>query len=249
MTKYLTLFSALLVFTLANLLYFGVKQTPEERPVAVQPSPQSTHKPAHMAQQPATHEHKQQKFLVWKETEYHEYKQVQRPKPAPRIRTEKQEAIIDGGIQYVKIPFKNKYIYVSTDYYKEDGIIKPVTLQEAQRIARKHGAVLPTKEMVDAIWKHADLKLAPQPLAPGPLMTTPAYFKKHQKMIEGQLKNRSYRLVAGHKKDIIQPQRQGRVTIYGWHRPNGLPIQPASNVHHDKYYDYSHGLRLVKLHS
>ena len=33
--------------------------------------------------------------------------------------------------------------------------------------------------------------------------------------------------------------------IYGWHRLDGHPIQPLTNVHIDTYVDYSHGVRLV----
>lgn len=32
--------------------------------------------------------------------------------------------------------------------------------------------------------------------------------------------------------------------IYGWHYPDGKSIQPLSGVHHDRYVDYSHGVRL-----
>ena len=103
--------------------------------------------------------------------------------------------------------------------------------------------------MVDAIWKHADLKLQPHPLKAGPLMTQPVYYFKHNDIIEKQIKKRPFDLVAGHKKDIIRARRKGRVTIYGWHRLNGKPIQPPSNVHDDDYDDYSNCLRLVKLHS
>ena len=36
-----------------------------------------------------------------------------------------------------------------------------------------------------------------------------------------------------------------RVVIYGWHQPDGTPIQPLSKVHVNFYADYSHGVRLV----
>jgi hypothetical protein len=39
----------------------------------------------------------------------------------------------------------------------------------------------------------------------------------------------------------------GRVAIYGWHRPDGTPIQPLSTVHGARYADYSHGVRLISL--
>lgn len=57
--------------------------------------------------------------------------------------------------------------------------------------------------------------------------------------------------VAGTKKDIVissklsDPKRTHHVTIYGWHRLNGVAIQPPTNVHIDIYVDYSHGVRLV----
>ena len=37
----------------------------------------------------------------------------------------------------------------------------------------------------------------------------------------------------------------GRIAIFGWHRLNGMPIQPLSTVHGACYADYSHGIRLV----
>ncbi|MGE5254336.1 MAG: hypothetical protein ACM3N7_10260, partial [Planctomycetaceae bacterium] len=38
---------------------------------------------------------------------------------------------------------------------------------------------------------------------------------------------------------------QGKIAIYGWHRPSGIPIQPLSTVHGASYADYSHGIRLI----
>ena len=56
-------------------------------------------------------------------------------------------------------------------------------------------------------------------------------------------------LIAGQKKDLVITSRllafPGRVAIYGWHRPNGMPIQSLSTVHGENYADYSHGVRLV----
>ncbi len=36
------------------------------------------------------------------------------------------------------------------------------------------------------------------------------------------------------------------MAIYGWHKPDGTPIQPLTTVHVDWYVDYSHGVRLAK---
>jgi hypothetical protein len=35
------------------------------------------------------------------------------------------------------------------------------------------------------------------------------------------------------------------VAIYGWHKPDGNPIQPLYTGHVNWYVDYSHGIRLV----
>jgi hypothetical protein len=40
-------------------------------------------------------------------------------------------------------------------------------------------------------------------------------------------------------------ERPHKVAIYGWHHPDGRPIQPLYAGHSDRYVDYSHGLRLV----
>ena len=58
-------------------------------------------------------------------------------------------------------------------------------------------------------------------------------------------------LVGGIKKDvvlsnkIVDPARQNHVVIYGWHKLDGVPIQPLTNIHINSYVDYSHGIRLL----
>jgi hypothetical protein len=55
--------------------------------------------------------------------------------------------------------------------------------------------------------------------------------------------------VAGIKKDVILSSRlakqPGKVVIYGWHKPDGKPIQPVFSGHVDWYVDYSHGIRFI----
>lgn len=150
-------------------------------------------------------------------------------------------------LNFIPIEYRGLILCVSADYYKERGIRLPVTLDKAKEIAKRENAFLPTPDIVDAIWAQADIRLKPIPLPPGPEMTTKAYFERHNSLIEKQLNNTLTKglLIAGHKKDIVQPQQPGKVTIYGWHQLNGEPIQPVSNAHHSVYVDYSHGLRLV----
>ena len=54
-------------------------------------------------------------------------------------------------------------------------------------------------------------------------------------MIDGELglalKNgEPRRLTSGQKKDVVVGQlvKPGKVVIYGWHRPDGTPIQPRT---------------------
>lgn len=156
---------------------------------------------------------------------------------------------------FASIKYKNNIIYVSYDYYKNNDIYTPLGGLEAQILIEGMNLLFPNKDIVDAIWEQADIKLKPKPLTPTNTkdsnfynnIADPKYFEIHNNIIEKQLSEHDTKnkLIAGHKKDIIVNQVRNRVTIYGWHRLNGEPIQPVSNAHNNKYKDYSHGLRFV----
>lgn len=144
------------------------------------------------------------------------------------------------------------YLAVGMD---EDYFLSPMTPLTAQRIADQLGCTLPTPKMVDAIYAAAEVKLAPTPLAPSSLMTTVPIFAEHNGSIRRQraahLPARPAGvLVAGHKKDVVicakLATKQGKVAIYGWHRTNGVAIQPLYLGHTSAWVDYSHGIRLVQ---
>ncbi|MBN1627272.1 MAG: hypothetical protein JW944_12165 [Deltaproteobacteria bacterium] len=147
-------------------------------------------------------------------------------------------------------------IFVMPDYLSigssRDFLRIPMNLYTATRVARRFGFLLPTQKMVDAIYSQSDYRLKPEPMTPGPRMGSTDYFFIHN------LKIRKERLamdaplgglLSGHKKDVVATNRlfkqRGRIAIYGWHRPNGIPIQPLSTVHGARYVDYSHGIRLI----
>ena len=143
-------------------------------------------------------------------------------------------------------------VYVTPDYIgvgdSENFVRLPMSLPAAMKLARQFGLSLPNKVLVDAIYNQANLKLRPRPLPPvTSKMTKPAYWAQHHSIISRQLNGQGYTLLAGHKKDILQPSLRGdpRLTIYGWHRSHGNPIQPESRAHGKDYVDYSHGVRLV----
>ncbi|TCO72328.1 hypothetical protein EV655_10414 [Rhodovulum euryhalinum] len=144
-------------------------------------------------------------------------------------------------------------ICVTPDYLAlgsdRDYLRVPMGLPAAARIADRFGFLLPTTPMVDAIYAQAGLRLTPQPMTPGAEMTSTRYFLQHNRTVEGQTRGRAGLLTAGQKKDLVLTNRlwrtPGRVAIYGWHKPDGQPIQPLSTVHVARYADYSHGVRLV----
>lgn len=142
-----------------------------------------------------------------------------------------------------------EYMAVGSD---SDFVRVPLGLAAAARIAKEFGFLLPTTKMVDAIYQQADKRVSPSPMKPTAKMTTTSYLVEHNRTVERQLAatgTSHATLSAGHKKDLVLSNRlrakSGRVAIYGWHRPNGKPIQPLSTVHGAEYADYSHGIRLV----
>jgi hypothetical protein len=146
-------------------------------------------------------------------------------------------------------------LYVLPDYLAlgsdDDYIIIPMAPGTAVAIAREFGFTLPTRKLVDDIYAHSTLRLAPQPMPPGQHMDSNAYYRLHDRHIKSQLAGSSgpLTLVAGHKKDIVLTPRlsrqPSRVAIYGWHTCVGSPIQPLSLYHPADYVDYSHGVRLI----
>lgn len=132
----------------------------------------------------------------------------------------------------------------------------PMTPILAQRIADLLNCSLPTKKMVDQIYKNATIKLAPQPIPPTKAMTTVRVFLAHNELVMSQLSpyaiaHHKSELTAGHQKDVIISNKiygetTPRVVIYGWHQLNGKPIQPVYNKHTNTWADYSHGIRLTQ---
>ena len=141
------------------------------------------------------------------------------------------------------------YLAIGSD---TDFLRIPMNLETAAAITARFGFVLPTRKMVDAIYRQSAYHLVPEPLPAGPQMRSTDYYRTHNELIEQQARTRGIplgELVSGHKKDVVVTnllaRTPGRIAIYGWHRPNGAPIQPLSTVHGVCYVDYSHGIRLV----
>jgi hypothetical protein len=143
--------------------------------------------------------------------------------------------------------------WVAPDYFAigsdEDYFLAPITPMTARIIGQKIDCTLPTPALVDEIYSAAKVKLIPNPIPPSPEMTTVPVFLKHNETVRQQLAESREplgALVAGHKKDVVHSDVPGKVAIYGWHQPNGKPIQPLYSGHNVNWVDYSHGIRFVR---
>lgn len=138
------------------------------------------------------------------------------------------------------------YLAVGSD---ADFVRVPITPATACRVAEVFGCALPTRKVVDEVYRAAAVKLDPRPLTER--REAADTFLAHHRLIEGQRAGHPLgRLVAGVKKDVVVTNRLGerpdRVAIYGWHRLDGTPIQPLNVSHVNRYVDYSHGVRLMR---
>lgn len=142
--------------------------------------------------------------------------------------------------------------YVMPDYLSigtnKDWARVPLTPQTAQKIADQYNCFLPTRKMVDDIYKQAKVKLEPVPMYAFRDSTVTMW--QHHLIIEGQRQGRKG-LIGGIKKDVVissklqTDPRKNRVAIYGWHQINGKAIQSLYTGHVNWYVDYSHGIRLI----
>ncbi|MBC7820524.1 MAG: hypothetical protein IAG10_26870, partial [Planctomycetaceae bacterium] len=130
----------------------------------------------------------------------------------------------------------------------EDFFRVPITPQTATVIADAVAGSLITTKISDDVFAAAELKLDPKPLTKN--RDSVATFWQHHRIIEEQLLGKPRgSLVAGIKKDVVLSNRlrekPHKVAIYGWHHPDGRPIQSLYVGHVDWYVDYSHGVRLM----
>jgi hypothetical protein len=163
------------------------------------------------------------------------------------------DTVLDSEHYTLKYFAAPEYLAIGSD---ADFFFIPMTPALAQKIADTLGCSLPTKKIVDQIYRTASVKLIPAPIPPGPQMITMRVFAQHNAFVQSQRDSQLSiyplgALTAGHKKDIVitnkinNPLPTGRVAIYGWHKLDGSPIQPLYTGHKDTWADYSHGVRLV----
>ena len=163
-----------------------------------------------------------------------------------RLKPIRVDAIDDVGAKHVATYFvMADYLAVGTD---DDFFRVPITPQTAMTMADKFDASLITAKISDDVFAAAQVKLDPKPLTKD--RDAAATFWQHHQSIEEQLRGKPRGLlVAGIKKDVVLTNRlkekPHKVAIYGWHYPDGRPIQSLYVGHVDWYVDYSHGVRLM----
>jgi hypothetical protein len=152
---------------------------------------------------------------------------------------------VSGRTDHATFYVAPDYLSIGTD---NDWARINITPYAAQRIADSFQCFLPTRKMVDDIYHAAKVKLEPVPMYAF-RDSTPTMWHHHL-IIEGQRKGRKG-LIAGIQKDVVisgrisRDPRPERVAIYGWHKPDGQPIQPLYTGHIFWWVDYSQGIRLV----
>ncbi|MCX6333104.1 MAG: hypothetical protein NT092_02230, partial [Bacteroidia bacterium] len=155
-----------------------------------------------------------------------------------------------GALHKLTFEVMPDYLAVGND---DDFCRIPMNPYTAQILASDFGASLLTSVVSDYIYKKAEVKLIPFNYVPvGNANELVTKFEEHNSQIEKQLKEAGGshgQLVAGIKKDVILSGRlaiqPGKVVIYGWHKPDGNPIQPVYSGHIWWYVDYSHGIRFI----
>jgi hypothetical protein len=159
------------------------------------------------------------------------------PAPAPPAQT-RLEATIWVMPDYLAIGSDTDFVRI------------PMNAYTATRIALAVGLILPTAKVVDQIHAHADVRVAPHPLRPTGAMTTNDYYQHHEDVVDAELgRYAPGAIVSGHKKDVVvaikKRNRPGSLSLYGWLRADGEPLQKISDAHDADYADYAQAVRLV----
>lgn len=153
---------------------------------------------------------------------------------------------VDQGARHVaEYAVMPDYLAIGSD---ADFFRIPITPASAMAIADNFQATLITTKISDDVFAVAPIKLAPRPLTKDRDLVESFY--QHHQIIQEQLRGKTAgSLIAGIKKDVVISNRlqekPHRVAIFGWHNPDGRPIQPLYVGHVDWYVDYSHGVRLM----
>jgi len=188
-------------------------------------------------------------FEAREERVYREFARGNVPDWLRRLQWVEMSGQVDGRTHEVTFWTTPDYLALGTD---DDFFFIPLSPGMAQRVAEHAEASLPTPAMVDAAWASARVRLVPIRFQPDEFLRTVPYFERHSRLVQVQLSQRRRApgvFAAGHKLDVVirtapEPQPE-EVAVYGWHFPDGTPLQPLHTVAPDTRPHYSMGVRLV----
>ena len=118
---------------------------------------------------------------------------------APVTLTAAQGAITQAATVFV-MP---DYLAIGSD---DDYLRIPMNLETATAVAAQFGFLLPTKRIVNAVYAQSAFHFVPEPLTPGPQMSSTGYYQRHNALIQAQARAAAVALgalVSGHKKDVV----------------------------------------------
>ncbi len=128
----------------------------------------------------------------------------------------------------------------------------PMNARDALSLAQNWNMYLPTRKMVDLIYRQAGMLLPSVPLNINEIQDPMRLWLEHQERLDPELQKyavRSGLLQAGHKKDLVMSplllDRADRAAIYGWQGTDGRLLQNLAPSIRSSYADYSMGVRLV----
>lgn len=127
--------------------------------------------------------------------------------------------------------------------------VHAVARHDVLRICGEWGCEPPSKKLVKAVWKAADLKINPWSITRSPStfenMRSARALSDQLDVIEKLAeKHGEFTLLCGSHKDFAWVA-EGRLDLFGWYQDNGMPIEDGATSHDEWYVDYSQGLRLV----
>lgn len=126
------------------------------------------------------------------------------------------------------------------------GMFARLTYRDANEVAKREGAQLLDKSLVDLVWMKGT-QLRPVILKPTVEMASLAWCREHDAKVWAQLTGWDEKTpVANAGKDWLRGAKPGRAMNYGWLQSDGKAIQPAAQAHDEHHVDYSQLTRLVR---
>jgi hypothetical protein len=128
----------------------------------------------------------------------------------------------------------------------------PVNGRDALSLAQNWNMYLPTRKMVDLIYRQAGVLLPSVPLNVNEVKDPMRLWLDHEDRLDADLQRYAVRtgwIQAGHKKDLVMSplllKNPDRAAIYGWQGTDGRILQNLAPSIRSDYADYSMGVRLV----